>query len=150
MQDKNCCVNEVRDAVQRMVRIFQLFERDQIKIHNFTTSQCYCLLEVLKSDGLTMQELSNKMNLKASTMTRIIDKLERDGYIKRERYEQDRRVVIALLTDKGRSAAKELDNSLNTYYKQIIEHLPTGKVEEVLESTDLLIKAFEKANPNCC
>lgn len=145
-----CCIKEVRDTIQKMVRVFKLFERDQIKIFGFTTSQCYCMLELLKSDGLTMNELSEKMNLNTSTMTRIVDKLVRDKYIVRERLEEDRRVVISRLTDKGKKASLDLSKSLNEYYEKIIENLPKGRVEEVLDSVSLLLNAFEKANPNCC
>lgn len=147
---KECCLQEVGDTVQRMVRVFQLFERDQIKVFGFTSSQCYCLLEIFKAQGLTMNELSDKMNLNTSTMTRVVDKLVRDGYIVRSKDEEDRRVVFVNLTPKGQESAIKLNESINEYYRQIIEHLPGGRVEEVLSAVSLLINAFEKANPNCC
>lgn len=149
-KDEDCCIEEVSQTIQKLVRVFQLFERDQITIYGFTTSQCYCLLELAKYDGLTMNEISDKMNLNTSTMTRIVDKLVRDKFITRERYEQDRRVVVVKLTEKGKIAATDLKNSLNRYYLDIIEYLPQGKVNEVLASVSLLLNAFEKANPNCC
>lgn len=145
-----CCIKEVGETIQRMVRVFQLFERDQIKTFGFTISQCYCMLELLKSDGLTMNELSEKMNLNTSTMTRIVDKLVRDKYIVRERLEEDRRIVVAKLTDKGKEASLKLNKGISEYYEKIIKNLPKGRVEEVLDSVSLLLNAFEKANPNCC
>lgn len=148
--DEECCVEEVRETIKKMVRVFQLFEKDQIKSLGFTTSQCYCLIELLKSDGLPMNELSEKMNLDTSTVTRIVDKLVRDKFIVRERFEEDRRVVIVKLSKKGNQAALELSHQLNNYYEKIIENLPNGRVEEVLKSTALLLNAFEKANPGCC
>lgn len=145
-----CCLQEVGDTVQRMVRVFQLFERDQITVFGFTSSQCYCLLEIFKADGLTMNELSDKMNLNTSTMTRVVDKLVRDGYITRSRDEEDRRIVFVRLTAKGEESAVKLNESINEYYRKIINHLPDGRVEEVLGAVSLLINAFEKANPHCC
>ncbi|MDP4090217.1 MAG: MarR family transcriptional regulator [Bacillota bacterium] len=149
-QDDDCCVDEVGEMVQKLVRVFQLFERDQIKVHGFTSSQCYTLIEILKAGNLTMNELSDKMNLDTSTMTRVIDKLVRDGYIERDRDEADRRVVIVTLTDKGRESTEELSASVNEYYKKIISNIPLGKVDDILNSISVLLKAFEKANPNCC
>ena len=145
-----CCVEEVGITVQRLVRVFQLFERDQIKVFGFTSSQCYSMLELLKSDSLSMYELSEKMNLNTSTMTRIVDKLVRDKYITRERYEEDKRVVIVKLSDKGKKAAQEMNEGISSYYKNIIDNIPKGKVDEVLKSVGVLLDAFEKANPNCC
>lgn len=145
-----CCVDEVGEMVKKLVRVFQLFERDQIKIHGFTTSQCYTLLEINKSGGLTVSELSDKMNLNASTMTRVLDNLVRDEYVIRDRDESDRRVVTLALTDKGREAVSVLNRSVNDYYKKIIEAIPEGQMEEILKSVGILLNAFEKANPNCC
>lgn len=148
--DENCCVAEVGEMVQKLVRVFQLFERDQIKVHGFTSSQCYSLIEILKSGSLTMNELSDKMNLDTSTMTRVIDKLVRDELIKRYRDEADRRMVLVTLTDKGIEAATKLNSSVNEYYKKIISSIPSGKTNEVLNAVSVLLKAFETANPNCC
>lgn len=41
------------------------------------------------------------MNVKDSSAGRLIDRLERDGYIERERNDVDRRVVKVMLTEKG-------------------------------------------------
>jgi len=145
-----CCEDEVRLIVQRMVRIFQMFERDQIKPFGFTISQCYTMIELLKTDQLKMNDISNKMNLSISTMTRNVEKLVRDGYIERTKGRDDKRQVIIKLSEKGRHTTVRLNNSINEYYKNIIENLPTGEVEKVLDSVSLLFSAFEKANPNCC
>jgi MarR family transcriptional regulator, organic hydroperoxide resistance regulator len=145
-----CCMEDVGTLVQKLVRIMQIFERDQVKPFGFTTSQCYVLLELKKSSNLTMNELSDKMNLNTSTMTRIINNLVRDGYIERGRDENDRRIVIAKLTEEGIKAAEDLDESIMNYYRKIANNLPKGQVEDVLKSVELLINAFEKANPNCC
>lgn len=148
--ENDCCVDDVGDIVRKLVRMFQLFERDQIKYYGFTTTQCYTLLELAKVSHLTMNELSEKMNLNTSTMTRIIDTLSRDGYIERQKSKEDRRLVIVSLSPKGKESSKTLNDSVNAYYKKVIESIPTGKLSDVLASADLLVKAFEKSNPNCC
>lgn len=148
--DDNCCVDEVGLMMQQLVRVFQLFERDEIKTYGFTTSQCYTILELYKSEGLSMNELSEKMNLNSSTMTRILDNLVRDKYISRGKDEVDRRIVIVNLTDTGKEAAKNLDITVKEYYKRVISNIPKGQVEDILKSVNILQKAFEMAIPNCC
>jgi len=145
-----CCVDEVGDMVKRLVRVFQLFERDQIKLFGVTTSQCYCLLELKKSERLTMYELSQRMNLNTSTMTRIVDNLVRDELIERKRDGKDRRIVVIMLTEKGRETSDRLNSSINLYYKKIIENIPEGHLNSILDSVSILLRAFEAANPNCC
>jgi MarR family transcriptional regulator, organic hydroperoxide resistance regulator len=148
--EQDCCVEEVGTLVQKLVRIFQLFERDQIKVHGFTTSQCYALIELYKAGSLTMNELSERMNLNTSTMTRIMDNLVRDKYVERDRDEADRRIVVVRLTEKGKEATGKLNDTVIDYYRQIIANIPEGQMEEILKSVEILLKAFEKANPNCC
>lgn len=150
IDEPNCCIPEVGDLVQRLVRVFQLFERDQIKVHGFTTSQCYTLIELSKQSSLSMNELSARMNLDTSTMTRVVDNLVRDGHVERVRDETDRRFVVVQLTPEGRTAAEKLKTSIEEYYREIIAGLPAGQVDQVLESVRLLLSAFEKANPHCC
>jgi MarR family transcriptional regulator, organic hydroperoxide resistance regulator len=146
----DCCVEEVGAMVQKLVRVFQLFERDQTKVHGFTTSQCYVLIELFKLGSLTMNELSERMNLNTSTMTRVVDNLVRDKYVCRDRDESDRRIVIVTLTDKGRGITVKLNNTVTDYYRKIIANIPEGQVEEILKAVEILLGAFEKANPNCC
>lgn len=149
-QKDDCCIEDVGDMVRRLVRLFQLFERDQIKVYGFTTTQCYTLLEIEKSTQIAMSELSEKMNLNASTMTRIMDPLVRDGYIVRQKSTEDRRLVLVSLSEKGKESAEALNKSVNAYYKKVIQNIPTGKLDDILRSTDHLVHAFEKSNPNCC
>lgn len=146
----DCCIDEVGATVQRLVRVMQLFERDQIKPFGFTTSQCYVLIELNKAYKLTMHEISEKMNLSTSTMTRIVNNLVRDGFVRRVKDENDRRIVYVSLTEKGLDVANELQLSIKDYYRKIVTYLPNGEVEDVLNAVSLLVNAFEKANPNCC
>lgn len=145
-----CCVDEVGDVVKRIVRNFQMIERDQIKPLGFTMSQAYCLIELLKHELLTMQNLSEKMKLNSSTMTRIVDKLVRDGYITRIKSLEDKRIVLVKLTENGVIAATKIDARITAYYENITRHLPKGRIDEVLEAVSLLMDAFDYANPVCC
>lgn len=146
----DCCVDEIGKAVQHLVRVMQLFERDQIKPHGFTTSQAYVVMQLNQTPGLTMNELSEKLNAKTSTMTRIVNNLVRDGYIYREKDASDRRIVVVSLTQNGIEMSIKLERDIKEYYRKIVACLPKGQTEYVLEAVALLVNAFDKANPNCC
>jgi DNA-binding MarR family transcriptional regulator len=141
----NRCVEDMGQLLQRTVRICQVFEREQIKVHGFTSSQCYILLEILKSGILTINEISYKMNLEISTITRIMDNLVRDQLIVRNRSLQDKRIVEAALTEKGKNEAAKLQESIQEYYKHVISCLPPGHVREVMNAVELLLTAVEQS-----
>ena len=74
----------------------------------------------------------------------------KDKYISRDKDNFDRRIVIVSLTDTGKEVAKNLDITVKEYYKKVISNIPRGQVEDVLKSVNILQKAVEKSNPNCC
>ena len=60
------------------------------------------LFALLQKDGVPMKELSKKTLLRKSTMSELLDNLERAGYIKRVQSTEDRRKTIIQLTEKTR------------------------------------------------
>lgn len=131
--------------LQKAVRTFQVLEKEQIRIHGFTYSQCYILLEIYKYQTLAINEISEKMRLDISTITRIMSKLVRDGLILKNRSAYDKRIVEATLTEKGKTVARQLQNGIEDYYKEVISNLPRGHVREVMRGVELLVAALEKA-----
>jgi MarR family 2-MHQ and catechol resistance regulon transcriptional repressor len=74
---------------------------DRNTIGDLTWSQ-FAVLEALYHLGpMTQGEISAKVLKSGSNMTTVIDNLERDGLVRRERDREDRRVIHVYLTDKG-------------------------------------------------
>ena len=147
---EECCVDEVGNLIQSMVRTLQIFERGKLSQQGFTMSQYYTLFNIQQNQTLTMNQLSEKMNLDTSTMSRVVATLERDGYILRERWEEDRRVIKVKLTDKGFITTQELSAEVRGYYQHIIGAIPQGQVDDVVKSVNTLLQAFEQVKPFCC
>lgn len=139
------CVEDIGALLQKTVRTLQMLEREQIKVYGFTSSQCYILLEIHKHGMLSINEISESMHLEISTITRIMNNLVRDQLILRTRAVHDKRVVEAVLTDKGKEAAINLQASIVNYYKDVISNLPRGHVREVMSAVELLVTALGKA-----
>ena len=79
----------------------RLAERNTVG--ELTPSQ-FAVLEALYHLGpMTQGKVSNKVLKSVSNITTVIDHLERDGLVRRERDEKDRRVIHVHLTEAGRS-----------------------------------------------
>lgn len=61
-----------------------------------------------KADACTMQSLGQLLGFTKSGATRIVDRLERRGYVRRERDEDDHRVCCVTLTDAGRVLVRRI------------------------------------------
>lgn len=59
------------------------------------------LLNLYKHDGITQEELTEKVKLDKATTARAIKKLENKGYVKRVKKESDRRAYKLKITDKA-------------------------------------------------
>jgi DNA-binding MarR family transcriptional regulator len=76
---------------------------DQRKIP-LTTYDVLVALYQSPDKKLRMTELANKVVLTRSGLTRVVERLEREGFVKRERTEEDRRGAFAVLTREGKKA----------------------------------------------
>ena len=89
---------------------------------NLTLSQAFHLLSI-PYDGISMSGLAHKLGLDSSTLTRNIQKLEKLDLVKRQNNNYDKRVHLAVLTNKGNSLLKSLELSLEQQITQVIEQI---------------------------
>lgn len=73
-----------------------------------TRVQWIALYYLGTQNHMNQKELSRRMNIKESTVARLVDRLERDGLVTRQRSEEDRRVFNLILTKKGKEYRKDL------------------------------------------
>ena len=78
----------------------RLMERNTLG--DITPSQFAVLEALFHLGSMTQGEISTKVLKSGSNMTTVIDNLERDGYVQRERDAKDRRVINVHLTDTGK------------------------------------------------
>lgn len=73
-----------------------------------TRIQWIALYYVKNKNKISQRELSNLMNVQDSSAGRLIDRLERDGLIERERNDTDRRVIYIKLSPIGDQLISDL------------------------------------------
>ncbi len=76
-----------------------------------TMAQSFILFSLLEKDGCALTEIGNRTQIDNSSLTTMVDKLEKEALVERRPYAQDRRVVALYLTDKGRELALKVFNS---------------------------------------
>ncbi len=69
--------------------------------HNITVPQTITLREIYEHGPLSFTELTEIVSLNNSTVTGIVDRLERQGFVQRVRGESDRRRIDLTITDAG-------------------------------------------------
>jgi DNA-binding MarR family transcriptional regulator len=81
--------------------------------HGLTINDYEVLILLSRADGGRMRrvDLADELLLTASGVTRLLDRLERAGWVDRATCSSDRRVVYAELTDVGRAKLEEASGS---------------------------------------
>ena len=73
-----------------------------------TRVQWIAMYYLLKYGDLSQKDLGERMDIKESTVARLLDRMEDEGLIKRTKGREDRRVTYIKLTNKGRERIEEL------------------------------------------
>lgn len=154
--------HELQDQAQRLyaafsdlLRRYQFRDREQICCHGLSVSQCYTLEALDQRGPLTMGELAGHLCLKISSMTRVVDALVEEGWVRRVDDPEDRRVCRVQLSAKGRTLLTKVKGGLIGEYEDILRNVPPASREAVIKAVSDLLAAFEKrscenADQSCC
>ncbi|ULH16418.1 MarR family transcriptional regulator [Deinococcus sp. KNUC1210] len=87
--------------VWRAAHAMEVRANKHLALHNLTISQ-FGVLEALYHIGpLSQRQLADKILRSSGNLTMVIDNLERDGLVQRERDLKDRRIMTVSLTERG-------------------------------------------------
>lgn len=149
-------VNVARRSFTRIARFFNQLLRGQLTCGSLTIQQFYAL-EVLDGKSLAMGDLADQVGLHQSTMSRVVDRLERDGYVVRKRDPGKKRLVEVSLTADGRKLYRFLDRECREITSQLLESLPADRRKDCVDALDILARSVDPGNErfrtilrNCC
>jgi DNA-binding MarR family transcriptional regulator len=86
--------------------------------------------------GIPTLAIRERMIEEGTTITRIIDKLEAAGLIRRERSTPDRRQVLCVATASGRKLLDELDPVVDAADEEAMASLDAAQVEQLIDLLD--------------
>ena len=106
-----------------------------------TPIQVMLLFFLQKNDGSSLSQISQGLMLENPTVTGLIDRLEKSGYVKRSDHPKDRRVYLVHLTERGNKVAKKALPIVKKLNEQIKEGYSKGEIEDFKK---VLIGAFNR------
>ena len=113
--------------------------REPLEKLGLTYTQYVVMMAFWEFGGMSEKELGEKVHLDSGTLAPLLKRLEKQGYVRRERPEENERVLFITLTEEG-EALKEEAVSVPDSMKGCID-LPD---EELWELKKLLDKALSK------
>ncbi|HVJ66757.1 MAG TPA: MarR family transcriptional regulator [Caulifigura sp.] len=130
-------LNIARTSDQLQNRFGKLFRE-----YGLTPSQ-YNVLRILRGEGRPLQcaEITDRMVQVVPAMTGLLDRLEKQNLITRQRSTEDRRVIYVEPTAKALDLLKRLDGPVVELNRKLLGHLSKPELNEL---NRLLEKARQK------
>jgi DNA-binding MarR family transcriptional regulator len=125
-------------------RLFRLIDADLQAHSQITHIEFEVLLRLTWEKGhrLRIQDLATRSVLTRSGVSRVVERLEKIGLVKRERADEDRRGAYAVLTEAG---AARLETALPAHVAFVRRHFLTYFTEQELEQMGALWKRVDTA-----
>ncbi len=108
-------ISKIREKANRFI----VSEMTKYGVEGIVTSHGDIINALFKNSRLTMAEIAGKIGRDKSTVTTLVDKLVRFGYVTKERDTVDTRVVYVTLTSKG----SELKSIFNAISREVLNAL---------------------------
>jgi len=121
-----------------IINLQKAFSESNLEV---TPIQVMLLFYLQKNNGSSLTQISQGLMLENPTVTGLIDRLEKSGYVKRSDHPNDRRVYLVHLTEKGKKVA----NKALPIIKKLNEEIKKGYSKGEMEGFQkVLVGTFNK------
>jgi DNA-binding MarR family transcriptional regulator len=119
--------------IRRLMQAEEQYTKTLEKTHHVTSSQLSCLLALYENGPLPPSQIGRHIMVNSSTVTGIIDRLERKGLVERSRVSQDRRVITVSLTGEGLMLVENAPLPVQDKIVSGMRRLPSEEIEQIIE-----------------
>jgi DNA-binding MarR family transcriptional regulator len=117
------------------------FEKDGIHLSSVDMG---ILFSLKMSGSLRMNQISRIVSVDGAAITRHVDMLEKDGYVKREPSLEDRRAINIRLTEKGASEAEKCNTVVQRINASIKEKFSSEDIAVFMKVLGGLLSKYEE------
>ncbi|MBI2952896.1 MAG: MarR family transcriptional regulator [Chloroflexi bacterium] len=107
-EDLERAAGQIEEALRVLIQRLRQHRRVEIAASGLTLPQVSVLVELMEADGLSLNDLSQRMRLAHSTVSGIVDRLERREMVERRPDPMDRRFIRIHLTEPVRTYVREV------------------------------------------
>jgi DNA-binding MarR family transcriptional regulator len=131
---------EAKDIISLISKIeesangFITSEMDRWGVKGLATSHGDILDALLRNEKLTMKELADKIGRDKSTITALVDKLVKQGYVEKTRDIEDNRVVFVTLTENGKELKPMFESISKDLLCRVYKDISENEKEELIKT----------------
>jgi DNA-binding MarR family transcriptional regulator len=139
-------IYRLEHTLAAFIRAFGLHQGEQTPCGiSVSVSEAHTLTELARTGGLSQKDLIQFLKLEKSTISRLIQNLEKRGWVKRSAHPSDGRSQLLMLTPGGEKKAIQIAKARRAKFEILAKNLPRAKRETVLAALDLLTEAMNES-----
>lgn len=135
---------EAKEMSALVPKLMTGFKGSLMLNEDVTPQQMITILTINEIGKGKVSLVSKRMGISAPTITGLVDRLLRNGYVERVRDTEDRRIVFVKVTKKGKVFIGKFKKIIQKRWRQILVHLSESERKEYIRILKKLIKAFEQ------
>ncbi len=136
--------NTVSDSIKLFTAIHRLGRQMHRCAHSvghadgYYREQSRLLMLIAENEGVIQRDLAEEMDVRPSSMTEMLSKMEQLGLIYRQQDERDQRVLHIFLTEQGKNAAKDSQTATQKITGALFGGLTDDEIKQMLALTEKL------------
>jgi DNA-binding MarR family transcriptional regulator len=154
MDYQNSATRHIDWLIRRLLQAEEQYTKALEKVHNVSCAQLSCLTALHEKGPLPPSQIARHIMVNSSTVTGIIDRLERKGLVERSRTSRDRRVITVSLTQKGTALVENAPLPVQNKIVEGMRKLSSEEIEEIIQGltrlTGMLDDQGDNASPDPC
>lgn len=128
-------LKEIRSLIDKCLKT-------KLNLGDYTMPQTMIMYNLAHHGKMKISELSEKMGLTNSTVSGIVDRLEDQGVVTRQRSTEDRRVVYVEFSPEHQKKHQDIHDNLDKYFDEILADIPSNDMESIIQSLTILKNAL--------
>ncbi|MBI4384047.1 MAG: MarR family transcriptional regulator [Nitrospinae bacterium] len=120
-------------AIGEVYRSWKAKLNERLRPLGLSQAKWFTLLHLSRfPEGIIQKDLANRIGVEGPTLVRLLDRLERDGWVLRKNSKTDRRSKIIYLTRKAQPTLGEIHKIVTVLREEILSEIPDGELKTTL------------------
>lgn len=117
---------------------------NELKEFDLTPQQLTVIKLIAHNKEMTVTEICEEMSLTKGTVSGILNRMEKQDYIKKVKYEKDKRNTYIVFSEGGIDFAKKFRSKFNTVFQSIFKNVEENQLQEMKKSLENILKVVKE------
>ena len=140
----------ILDELSRVNRKMKALFDARVKESGLTFSRASALFVLSRNDTLNQRELAEELDIETPTLVRLLDGMEKQGFIERRPVDGDRRAKRIVMTEKGLEAASAVNRLAHDLRGDFLRGLDEAEMRRMLRALEIVGAKISRSCKDWC